>query len=151
MMGSDAVGICVSKDHELYNQLVLCVPCVGWHSSPTGPDQADQPFGILGAVKQVKGRGTFAEYICVGRDDIVACPTHLAGRGKQGLAEAASVPVAALTAWRAVFVKGEVKRGQNVLITGIGGGVAIVALQLCVAAGANVWVRAAQSNVNHCV
>lgn len=140
IMGSDAVGLCLTKSHELYNQLVLCAPSVGWHTSKTGPDQPDQPFGILGAVKQVKGRGTFAEYICVGRDDIVKCPHHLTTRGRQGLAEAASLPVAALTAWRAAFVKGEVKAGQNVLITGIGGGVAILAMQLCVAAGANVWV-----------
>ena len=38
------------------------------------------------------------------------------------------------------MVKGKVSAGQNVLITGIGGGVAILALQLCVAKGANVYV-----------
>lgn len=40
----------------------------------------------------------------------------------------------------ATFTKGRVRKGQNVLITGIGGGVAIQALQFCVAEGANVWV-----------
>jgi NADPH:quinone reductase-like Zn-dependent oxidoreductase len=42
--------------------------------------------------------------------------------------------------FRAAIVKGRVSSGQNVLITGIGGGVAILALQLCVAKGANVYV-----------
>ena len=40
----------------------------------------------------------------------------------------------------AVFVNGLVERDQNVLITGIGGGVATLALQFCVAKGANVFV-----------
>ncbi len=41
---------------------------------------------------------------------------------------------------RAVAVNAKVQQGQNVLITGIGGGVALLALQICVAIGANVYV-----------
>ena len=41
---------------------------------------------------------------------------------------------------RATMINGAVQRGDNVLITGIGGGVALLALQLCVAKGANVYV-----------
>jgi NADPH:quinone reductase-like Zn-dependent oxidoreductase len=41
---------------------------------------------------------------------------------------------------RAAMINASVERGHNVLITGIGGGVAITALQLCVAQGANVYV-----------
>lgn len=41
---------------------------------------------------------------------------------------------------RALFTKAQLKAGQNVLITGIGGGVALIALQLAVAAKANVYV-----------
>jgi D-arabinose 1-dehydrogenase-like Zn-dependent alcohol dehydrogenase len=41
---------------------------------------------------------------------------------------------------RAAIVNGLVDAGHNVLITGIGGGVALTALQLCVAKGANVYV-----------
>lgn len=41
---------------------------------------------------------------------------------------------------RAVSVNGNIQPGDNVLITGIGGGVALVALQLCLAKGANVYV-----------
>lgn len=38
------------------------------------------------------------------------------------------------------MVNGEVTPGQNVLVTGAGGGVAIIAIQLCLAKGANVYV-----------
>ncbi len=38
------------------------------------------------------------------------------------------------------MVNADVQQGQNVLITGIGGGVALTAMQLCVAKGASVYV-----------
>jgi NADPH:quinone reductase-like Zn-dependent oxidoreductase len=41
---------------------------------------------------------------------------------------------------RATMINGEVSASQNVLITGAGGGVAILAIQLCIAKGANVYV-----------
>lgn len=47
---------------------------------------------------------------------------------------------------RATFTKGEVESGQNILITGIGGGVAIQALQFAVAAGANVFVTSGKAD-----
>lgn len=40
----------------------------------------------------------------------------------------------------AVSVNAQVQRGDSILITGIGGGVALIALQLCVAKGASVYV-----------
>ncbi|KAG9011646.1 hypothetical protein FRB93_002707 [Tulasnella sp. JGI-2019a] len=74
------------------------------------------------------------EYVVVERDELIEVPQHLS------FEQAAAWPCAGITAYRAVFVKGLVASGQNVLITGIGGGVALTALQLCVAAGANVYV-----------
>jgi len=56
------------------------------------------------------------------------------------LVYAAAWPCGGVTAWRALTVNGEVRPGDNVLITGIGGGVAMIALQLCVALGANAFV-----------
>lgn len=38
------------------------------------------------------------------------------------------------------MVNADVQKGQNVLITGIGGGVALIAMQLCIAKGASVYV-----------
>lgn len=45
-----------------------------------------------------------------------------------------------------MFTKANVQSGQNVFITGIGGGVAITALQYCVALGANVWVSSSSED-----
>ena len=46
-----------------------------------------------------------------------------------------------LTAWRALVTKsGGAAPGRNVLVTGIGGGVALAALQFAVALGCRVWV-----------
>lgn len=99
ILGADAVGVVLSRGHPLSDQTVLLCPEVGWHSSALGPDQKE-PFGILGAVKQVGGRGTFAEYIVVGKDDVVKCPEHFLQHGKEGISEAAALPLAILTAWR---------------------------------------------------
>jgi NADPH:quinone reductase-like Zn-dependent oxidoreductase len=66
--------------------------------------------------------------------EIEECPSFLSDE------EAAAVPVAALTAWRATLIKAAIKPGDQVLITGIGGGVAIFCLQIAVAYGAKVYV-----------
>ncbi|KFH61863.1 alcohol dehydrogenase [Podila verticillata NRRL 6337] len=83
--------------------------------------------------------GLFSEHFVVQQDDLFKVPDHLTD------AEAAALPPAGLTAWRAVFTKGQVREGQNVLITGIGGGVALMALLFCVAAGANVYVNSSDN------
>lgn len=85
-----------------------------------GPDESFE-FGILGGVKQTQGRGTFGEYIKISSKDLVPIPPHLLER-KDGWELAGAIPLAALTAYRATFTKAEVEKGQNVLITGIGGG-----------------------------
>lgn len=58
--------------------------------------------------------------------------------------EGAAIPLAGLTAWRALVTLGEVRpenaRGKIVLVPGIGGGVALFVLQFAVAMGAEVWV-----------
>ena len=66
--------------------------------------------------------------------EVEEAPAHLS------IDEAARLPLCGLMAYRAVFTKGNVKAGDNVLITGIGGGIALAALSFCVAVGANVWV-----------
>jgi NADPH:quinone reductase-like Zn-dependent oxidoreductase len=58
--------------------------------------------------------GLFSEHFVAQQDDLFKVPDHLTD------AEAAALPLAGLTAWRAVFTKGQVREGQNVLITGIG-------------------------------
>jgi NADPH:quinone reductase-like Zn-dependent oxidoreductase len=61
-------------------------------------------------------------------------PAHLSY--EQG----AALPLAGLTGYRAAFTRAQVQAGERVLVTGIGGGVALVTAQLCAARGAEVWV-----------
>jgi NADPH:quinone reductase-like Zn-dependent oxidoreductase len=65
---------------------------------------------------------------------LTAKPAHLTWE------EAAALPLAGLTAYRALFSRAKLQRGERVLISGIGGGVALFARQYAVAAGAEVWV-----------
>jgi len=77
--------------------------------------------------------GTMAEYMVVSEDALVRIPDHLSAE------EAATLPTAALTAWRAVITEGAVRPGQRVLVQGTGG-VSTFALQFAKLAGAHVTV-----------
>jgi NADPH:quinone reductase-like Zn-dependent oxidoreductase len=80
------------------------------------------------------GPGTLAQYICVPAESALDKPAYLS------FEEAAAIPLAALTAWRGLVTKAALAPGDNLLITGVGGGVATFALQIAVALGANVFV-----------
>jgi NADPH:quinone reductase-like Zn-dependent oxidoreductase len=77
-------------------------------------------------------RGSFAEYACASEDRLAARPANLT------LAQAAAVPVSALTALQGLRDQGKVRAGQRVLIVGAGGGVGTFAVQLARAFGAEV-------------
>jgi len=69
----------------------------------------------------------------------VLAPEHLSP------AEGAALPLVGVTAWRALVTKsGAAEKGRNILITGIGGGVALQALQFAVTMGCNVWVTSGE-------
>lgn len=120
ILGSDGAG-------EYRGKRVLLYPALEW-----GDQSAHQGknFRVLG----MPDNGTFAEKICIPRRNLFEMPTHL--NWEQG----AALPLAGLTAWRALFSRCRVKSGEKVLITGIGGGVALQALQFALAAGAQVAV-----------
>ncbi|KAF9584199.1 hypothetical protein BGW38_007251 [Lunasporangiospora selenospora] len=136
VLGADAVGKVVglrgnassSSQRFVEGDRVVVMPSIGWDKDTRGPEEA---YYILGGGHE---QGVFSEYYLARQENIFKAPEHLTDN------EAAALPLAGLTAFRAVFTKGQVSKGQNVLITGIGGGVALMALQLCVAAGANVYV-----------
>jgi NADPH:quinone reductase-like Zn-dependent oxidoreductase len=67
-------------------------------------------------------------------DEIEECPGFLSDE------EAATTPLAALTAWRATTIKTAVKPGDQILITAIGGGLAIFCLQLAAAYVAKAYI-----------
>ena len=74
--------------------------------------------------------GMLAEMIVSAEVGLVAVPDYLS------FEEAATLPCAALTAWRSLFVEGGLQTGETVLLEGTGG-VSIFGLQLAAAAGAN--------------
>jgi zinc-binding alcohol dehydrogenase/oxidoreductase len=78
--------------------------------------------------------GTFAEYVAVPSGNVYAKPPHLS------MEEAAAVPLAGLTAYRALVTRGEVKPGETILIPGIGGGVQTFVLLFAKALGARAIV-----------
>ncbi|KAI0080526.1 NAD-P-binding protein [Panus rudis PR-1116 ss-1] len=132
--GADGAGVVVASpdnNDPLLNRRVFLVPMRGWESHPEAPDSR---FTILGGGGDCAPLGTFAQYVAVERDQIIPSPPHLDD------VQVSALPVAGVTAWRAVIVNARVKKGDNVLITGIGGGVALVAFQICLALGANVYV-----------
>lgn len=155
--GCDGVGVVVRGNRACRQPdllpahpqgLVVLVPTRGWQSDPDGPEAAvpeatdaqmqnrlgGAGFGLLGCTKPTNGAGTFIEYCQVEDDMLVNVPAHL------DAVHAAALPCGGVTAFRALFTKARLISGQCVLITGIGGGVALVALQMAVAAGANVFV-----------
>lgn len=77
--------------------------------------------------------GVLAEYVVWHEETVVSTPGYLTDR------EAATLPIAAVTAWVALFDHGRLEPGETVLVEGTGG-VSIFALQLAVAAGARVIV-----------
>lgn len=78
--------------------------------------------------------GTVAELLVVPATNVRSIPPDI------DASAAAAFPLATLTAWRMIHTRAQVCRGERVLIWGIGGGVAIAALQICKQIGAEVWV-----------
>lgn len=75
--------------------------------------------------------GVLAEFVCLHEDEVVRAPSHLSAE------EAATLPVAAVTAWQALHRTSHVRPGDNVLVQGAGG-FSGAAIQLASAAGARV-------------
>ncbi len=131
ILGSDGCGVVERtgsmEDGHWIGKEVIINPAINW-----GPDPRAQSndFEILGMPR----KGTFAEYVVVPSDRLAVKPEHLS------YAEAAALPLAGLTAYRAVFTQADVQKGDKVLITGIGGGVAQMAFLFAKTVGAEVWV-----------
>jgi NADPH:quinone reductase-like Zn-dependent oxidoreductase len=77
--------------------------------------------------------GCWQEYRVLSEQGVVKAPDHLSH------AQVATLPCAALTAWRAIVTEGGIKAGDTILLQGTGG-VSIFALQFAKAAGAEVII-----------
>ena len=120
ILGSDGVG-------EVNGRTVIINPNIGWGNNPHFPDPN---YLILG----MPGPGTFAQQVAVTPDRLVDKPAHLTDE------QAAALPLAGLTAYRALITRAQAKAGDRVLISGIGGGVALFAFQFALALGCEVHV-----------
>jgi NADPH:quinone reductase-like Zn-dependent oxidoreductase len=131
VMGADGAGIVSAigeaVDPVLLGKRVVLYPALNWGEDEDRPSDG---FGLLG----MPGPGTIAESIVIPAGNAVEIPAHL------DFIHAASLPVAALTAFRALTRRAALKAGERLLITGVGGGVASLALLFAKAMGAHVIV-----------
>jgi zinc-binding alcohol dehydrogenase/oxidoreductase len=131
VLGSDGSGVVIEAggevDRSWKSREVIIDPALNW-----GDDQTVQSNSLT--ILGLPQNGTFATHVAVAASQLHDKPAHLNWQ------EAAALPLAGVTAYRAVFSQGGLKSGETILITGVGGGVATFALQFAVAVGANVWV-----------
>ena len=100
---------------------------MNWGGDPRAPAAN---FKILG----LPDNGTYAELIAMPAAHVFTKPESIS------FEEAAAVPLALLTAYRALVTRAQLQAGETCLITGIGGGVSSFVLQLALAIGARVLV-----------
>jgi zinc-binding alcohol dehydrogenase/oxidoreductase len=131
ILGSDGAGVVHSigdgVDSVWLGREVVINPSLDWGSNELAQGKN---YRILG----LPDDGTYAEFIKVPAENVAAKPDHLS------FEEAAAIPLAALTAYRAVATRAQVKAGETVLVTGVGGGVATCVVQIAKALGARVFV-----------
>lgn len=129
----EAVGAAVTQvapgDRVLLNPGVVDPAC-GCPYCREGDEPLCLSYGILGEHRP----GTLADYVVVPARNVHPIPPGIP------VETAAAFPLATLTAWRMVMGRARVQPGEQVLIWGIGGGVALAALQIAKAQGATVWV-----------
>jgi zinc-binding alcohol dehydrogenase/oxidoreductase len=120
--GSDGAGVRRDTGEE-----VVVYPGLGWggREDAAGPD-----WRILGGPDD----GTYAELVKVPAENVFRKPARLSWE------EAAAFPLAALTAWRALFAVGRLHGSETVLVLGAGSGVSTFAVQLAAQAGSRVLV-----------
>jgi len=137
IMGSDGAGIIEEVGAGVNNlkkgDEVIINPSINWGANDR---VQEQNYEILGFPKQ----GTFAEYISIDYLYVYHKPEHLSFQAS------AALPLAGLTAYRALFTRGEFENKSKVLITGIGGGAALFALSFAIAFGAEVYVTSGNEN-----
>jgi zinc-binding alcohol dehydrogenase/oxidoreductase len=120
--GSDGAGVRRDTGED-----VVIYPALAWgpREEAHGPD-----FQILGGPRN----GTYAELVAVPEANVFPKPERLSWE------EAAALPLAGLTAYRALFARGGLSSGETVLVLGAGSGVSTFAVQLAAQAGARVLV-----------
>src|ERR671916_3511350 len=131
VLGSDGSGEGVARGDGAAGPAegaeVVINPALYWGDDPRKPGKE---YRILG----LPDDGTFAEFVKVPAENVFPKPSHLSHE------EAAAIPLGALTAYRALVTRGEVKEGETVIVPGVGSGVATFVVQIAAALGARVFV-----------
>lgn len=126
----DAVGAGV--EGAIVGARVVVDPALDyeWYDGvPQGPSFADPPLRLIGEHTD----GGFAEYAVVPAANLLELPLGFAFEA------AAAAALAAVTAWRGLLVRGGLRAGEAVLVTGASGGVGSMAVQVAARAGATVY------------
>lgn len=131
ILGSDATGIIEAVGEGVtqwkVGDEVIINPSLRWYAQSDVPP-AD--FEIL----SLPDNGTFAEKIAISTEQVEPKPAHLTFK------EAATIGIAPITGYRALFTKGQIQAGQTVFIPGAGGGVVTFLIQMAKNVGARVIV-----------
>ena len=125
-------GLLKPKPTRLGADLAGQVEAVGRNVTQFKP--GDQVFGVC--------RGAFAEYVCATEDKLALKPANIS------FEDAAAVTVAAITALQGLRDKGDIQRGQKVLVDGASGGVGTFAIQIAKSFGAEVTAVCSPRNVD---
>ena len=131
VLGSDGAGevaeVGEGVDAAWKGRAVVIDPSFNW-----GPDDRAQgpSFNILGLPVD----GTYAEMVLVPAANLHPKPAQLSWE------QAAAMPLAGVTAYRALVTRARLQAGETVVVTGIGGGVATCALAIARHLGAQVYV-----------
>ncbi|MGH6636755.1 MAG: zinc-binding dehydrogenase [Gammaproteobacteria bacterium] len=131
VLGSDGAGVVdrVGPDVEpaWVGRAAVINPSLDWGGDPRVQGKS---YRILG----MPDNGTQAEFVRVPEINLAPKPSYLS------FAEAAAIPLGGLTGYRALFTQGALRAGETVLLTGIGGGVAALMMQMALAVSARVLV-----------
>jgi NADPH:quinone reductase-like Zn-dependent oxidoreductase len=127
ILGADMAGVVAAVgagvegikegDEVILNPGLSCGRC---ESCRRGEHGECLEFGIVGLSRQ----GAFAQFCVVPAENLLPKPPHLS------FENGAALPLDHLTAWHMLFTRARCRVGETVLIHGIGGGVALAALQL---------------------
>ncbi|WP_087973115.1 zinc-binding dehydrogenase [Oceanobacillus rekensis] len=131
ILGSDGAGVIESVGEGVsrfqVGDEVIINPALRWYDNSDAPPTG---FDILG----MPDHGTFAEKIALSEEQVERKPEKLSWE------EASVFALAALTGYRALFTKGQIKRGETIFIPGAGSGVATYLISFAKNIGARVIV-----------
>jgi len=112
---------------------VVVLPSLDWGDDPAAPGPA---FRVLGGPDD----GTFAEQVRVPGVNVFRRPRSYSWH------EAAALPLAGVTMWRALHTRARLRAGESVLVLGAGAGTSTLAVSMARAAGAQVWVTSSDAS-----